>query len=99
MGEAGLALPFLTAFAPSGGYPTDMEKERRHKPLSERARDLLDQARRGLPGRSLIVVTNGGYTQAFPDIGANGNPFHSMGHSRISWPFWSGPNMAGGQVP
>ena len=55
------ALPFLTALAPSGGYPTYVEKGRRHKPLSERARGLIGQAQRWLPGRSLIVVADGGY--------------------------------------
>ncbi len=34
------APPFLTALAPSGSYPTYVEKGRRHKPLSERARGL-----------------------------------------------------------
>lgn len=55
------ALPFLTALAPSGGYPTYVEKGRRHKPLSERARGLIGQAQRWLPGRELIVVADGGY--------------------------------------
>ena len=34
---------------------------RRHKPLSERARGLIGQAQRWLPGRELIVVADGGY--------------------------------------
>ena len=55
------ALPFLTALAPSGGYPTYVQEGRRHKPLSERARGLIGQAQRWLPGRELIVVADGGY--------------------------------------
>jgi hypothetical protein len=55
------ALPFLTALAPSGGYPRYVKSGRRHKPLSERARALIGQAQRWLPGRALIVVADGGY--------------------------------------
>lgn len=55
------ALPFLTALAPSGNYPSYTQATRRHKPLSERARSLIGQAQRWLPGRELIVVADGGY--------------------------------------
>ena len=55
------ALPFLTALAPSGNNPPYVRAGRRHKPLSERARGLIGQAQRWLPGRDLIVVADGGY--------------------------------------
>jgi hypothetical protein len=55
------ALPFLTALAPSGNYPACVRAKRPRKPLSERARGLIGQARRWLPGRELIVVADGGY--------------------------------------
>ena len=55
------ALPFLTALAPSGNYPAYLQASRPHKPLSERARGLIGQAQRWLPGRELIVVADGGY--------------------------------------
>ena len=55
------ALPFLTALAPSGNYPAYVRANRPHKPLSERARGLIGQAQRWLPGRELIVVADGGY--------------------------------------
>jgi hypothetical protein len=55
------ALPLLTALAPSGNNPACVRAGRRHKPLSERARGLIGQAQRWLPGRELIVVADGGY--------------------------------------
>ena len=58
------ALPFLTALAPSGNYPAYVQANRPHKPLSERARGLIGQAQRWLPGRELIVVTDGGLRRA-----------------------------------
>ena len=48
--------------APSGNNPAYVRASRRHKPLSERARGLIGQAQRWLPGRELIVVADGGYT-------------------------------------
>jgi len=42
------ALPFLTALCPSARYAPYTQKGRRHKPLTERARGLIGQARRWL---------------------------------------------------
>src|SRR3982751_4976264 len=48
------ALPFLTALAPSERY--GREHGRRHKKLTDWARQLVLQARRWLPGRALVLV-------------------------------------------
>ena len=55
------ALPFLTALCPSARYAPYVAKGRRHKSLLERARGLIGQASRWLPGRALIVVADSGY--------------------------------------
>ncbi len=55
------ALPFLTTLCPSARYATYTHKGRRHKSLLERARALIGQVRRWLPGRALIVVADSGY--------------------------------------
>ena len=60
------ALPFLTALCPLARYAGYTRKGRRHKPLIERARGLIGQARRWLPGRALIVVADSGY--AAPEL-------------------------------
>ncbi len=48
------ALPFLTALAPSECHC--QQRGRRHKKLTDWARQLVLQARRWLPGRTLVVV-------------------------------------------
>ena len=53
------ALPFLTALAPSERY--SRERGRRHKTLTDWARQLLVQARRWLPARALVVVADSTY--------------------------------------
>ena len=53
------ALPFLTALAPSERYCR--ERGRRHKRLTDWARQLVLQARRWMPGRPLILVADSGF--------------------------------------
>jgi hypothetical protein len=53
------ALPFLTALAPSERYYD--RRARRHKKLTDWARQLLYQARRWLPGRKLVVVADASF--------------------------------------
>ncbi len=53
------ALPFLTALAPSERYA--QEQGRRHKPLTERARQLLLLLARWLPNRQVIAVADSSY--------------------------------------
>jgi hypothetical protein len=53
------ARPFLTALAPSERY--HRERGRRHKTLTDWGRQLLLQARRWLPGRQLILVTDSSF--------------------------------------
>jgi len=53
------ALPFLTALAPSERYCH--ERCRRHKKLTDWARQLVLQARRWLPSRQLVVVGDSGF--------------------------------------
>ncbi len=53
------ALPFLSALAPSERFAQDTR--RRHKKLTDWARQLLLQVRRWAPGRPLIVVADSSY--------------------------------------
>ena len=53
------ALPFLTALAPSERY--SREHGRRHKKLSDWARQLVLQARRWMPGRTLVLVADSSF--------------------------------------
>ena len=52
-------LPFLTVLAPSARYA--QQRKRRHKTLSDWARQIIKQLRRWLPGRALVVVADSGY--------------------------------------
>ena len=54
------ALPFLTALAPS--ERSCREQGRRHKTLLDWGRQLALQARRWLPGRDLVLVTDSGFS-------------------------------------
>lgn len=54
------ALPFLSVLAPSERY--HQERGRRHKKLTDWARQMLRQVRRWLPERSLVVVADAGYS-------------------------------------
>jgi len=53
------ALPFLSALAPSARH--DRSRGRRHKKLTDWARQLLRQVRRWLPERPLVAVADSGY--------------------------------------
>jgi DDE superfamily endonuclease len=53
------ALPFLTVLAPSERYYKG--KQRKHKKLTEWARQLALQARRWLPKRQLVVIGDSGF--------------------------------------
>jgi DDE superfamily endonuclease len=53
------ALPFLTALAPSERHRRD--RGRRHKKLTDWARQLVLQTRRWLPDRPLILVADSGF--------------------------------------
>ena len=53
------ALPFLTALAPSERYC--QQRGRRHKKLTDWARQLVLQARCWLPGRELVVVADSAF--------------------------------------
>ena len=55
----GWALPFLTALAPSARY--DQERGRRHKTLTDWARQLLLLVRRWWPDRPIIAVADSSY--------------------------------------
>jgi DDE superfamily endonuclease len=58
------ALPFLTALAPSERYCR--ERGRRHKRLTDWARQLVLQARRRMPARELVSVTDSGFAALEP---------------------------------
>ncbi len=53
------ALPFLTVLAPSERY--NQQHQRRHKKLTDWARQMLIQVRRWLPERDLIVVADSSF--------------------------------------
>ncbi len=53
------ALPFLTVLAPSERYAA--ERGKRHKKLTDWARQMVVQVRRWLPDRPLVVVADSGY--------------------------------------
>ena len=53
------ALPFLTVLAPSERYHA--ERGRRHKTLTDWARQLIAQVRRWLPERAIVVVADSTY--------------------------------------
>src|SRR3954462_1089311 len=53
------ALPFLTALAPSERHCREHRK--RHKKLTDWARQLVLQARRWMPGRPLVLVADSGF--------------------------------------
>jgi DDE superfamily endonuclease len=53
------ALPFLTCLAPSERY--DQQHQRRHKKLTDWARQMLFQARRWLPNRTLVLVADSSF--------------------------------------
>jgi hypothetical protein len=53
------ALPFLTALAPSERY--SQERGRRHKALTDWARQLVLQARRWMPERTLVLVADSSF--------------------------------------
>ena len=53
------ALPFLTVLAPSERY--HRQQGRRHKNLTDWARQMILQLRRWLPHRPLVVVGDNGY--------------------------------------
>ena len=53
------ALPFLTALAPSERY--SQERGRRHKALTDWARQVLVRLARWLPDRRIVVVTDSSY--------------------------------------
>jgi len=53
------ALPFFSALAPSQRY--DQEHKRRHKRLTDWARQMLKQLRHWLPERALVLVADSGY--------------------------------------
>jgi hypothetical protein len=57
--ERAWGLPFLTVLAPSERYA--QERKRRHKTLSDWARQIVKQLRRWLPGRALVVVADSTY--------------------------------------
>jgi hypothetical protein len=54
------ALPFLTALAPSERYCR--EHGRQHKKLTDWGRQLVLQARRWMPGRPLVLMTDSGFS-------------------------------------
>src|SRR6184192_2555405 len=53
------ALPFLTVLAPSQRYHE--QRQKRHKTITDWARQMIRQVHRWLPTRQLIIVADGSY--------------------------------------
>src|SRR6266567_3921559 len=53
------ALPFLSVLAPSERY--DDQHRRRHKTITDWARQMIGQVHRWLPDRALVIVADGSY--------------------------------------
>src|SRR5512144_2013247 len=53
------ALPFLTALCPSERY--DAQRQRAHRPLTERARQVLRVVQHWLPEREVVVTANSSF--------------------------------------
>src|SRR5713226_4912745 len=53
------ALPFLSVLAPSERY--HQERQRRHKTITDWARQMIGQLRRWMPQRALVIVGDGTY--------------------------------------
>lgn len=53
------ALPFLTVLAPSEQYHE--KRKKRHKTITDWARQMIKQLHRWLPGRKLVIVGDGSY--------------------------------------
>ena len=66
------ALPFLTVLAPSERYYR--QRGRRHKKLTDWARQMILQLRRWLPHRPLVLVGDGGYAVPVSWHGAGSGP-------------------------
>ena len=58
------AWPFLTVLAPAERYYR--QRGRRHKKLTDWARQMVMQLRRWLPQRPLVLVGDGGYAVPRP---------------------------------
>lgn len=52
------ALPLLTVLAPSERYHE--QRKKRHKTITDWARQMIRQLRRWLPNRALVIVADGG---------------------------------------
>jgi hypothetical protein len=57
--ERAWALPFLTVLAPSERY--HQQRHRRHKTITDWARQMILQLRRWLPDRAIVVVADNAY--------------------------------------
>lgn len=56
------ALPFLSVLAPSERYATERGKKKRHKKITDWARQMLLLVRRWWPEREIVAVADSGYS-------------------------------------
>ena len=82
------ALPLMTALAPSARY--DRRKGRRHKMVTDYARQMLTCLRRWLPDRDLALVCDGGYAKReflryFQNVKGGGKLYHLGGGKPDHW--------------
>src|SRR5919198_1288929 len=73
------ALPFLTALC----WPTDQGKRQRHKTSIDWVRQMMQQVRRWLPRRRLVLVVDGGFAAGSLALACVKN--HVTMGSRLRW--------------
>lgn len=77
------ALPFLTVLAPSQRY--HQQQGRRHKRLSDWARQMLTQVRRWLPNRAIVLVADSSFAvlELLDSLGKLPNPVQVVTRLRL----------------
>lgn len=77
------ALPFLTALSPSQRY--HQQQGRRHKRLTDWARQMLTQVRRWLPNRAIVVVADSSFAvlELLNDLVKLPTPVHVVTRLRL----------------
>lgn len=77
------ALPFLTALAPSERY--NQQHQRRHKKLTDWARQMMLQVKRWLPTRELVVVADSSFAalELLAGVSKRSLPIHMITRLRL----------------
>ena len=84
------ALPFLTALAPSERY--NQQHQRRHKKLTDWARQMMSQVKRWLPTRELVVVADSSFAalELLAGVSKRSLPIHMITRLRLDAAIYEG---------